>query len=386
MRVRPFRRVPQHKGSRAWKWHQQESDEFEPFESRLRKGLWCPPRLRGRDASVIEEVNDWYFAMLHDRQRNDFYWSALGRLVKGKRVVDIGAGCGLLSLMAARLGAESVLAVEASREMCTLARLNLQRNGLADTVRVVNSWSCDVALPPQERADVVVSETLGTLLLGECAHLHLSDARKRLAKPDAVVVPACGTQFARLVMSPSLASLSAAPPPEACHGFDLSATNALQDTAGLYFTKDRGVRLSSLTDLTAMSQSIPLFSAEFGVTEPHDIPRSMTFQVEAKHSGVVHAVVTTWEAEAPGGGGPVLSTDYESTRGQPWGFFRDMQWGQGIQLVEDFDAAPRLASRGAAPPPVPFQVVEGERLALTVRLSHPDRMSIQFRLQRARDQ
>ena len=29
----------------------------------------------------------------------------------------------------------------------------------------------------------------------------------------------------------------------------------------------------------------------------------------------------------------------EDTKDQPWGFARDMQWGQGLQLIEDFDAA-----------------------------------------------
>lgn len=383
MRPRPPRLRQPIRAPRAWR--PPEEEDFEPFEGRLRRGLWCPPRLRGRDASIIEEVNDWYFAMLRDSQRNDFFWQALRRAVPGKRVLDLGAGCGFLSLMAARLGAASVVSIEASREMCALARLNLQRNGHADTVRVVNSWSCDVALPPEERADVVVSETLGTLLLGECAHMHLADARKRLAQPEAVVVPARGAQYARLIASPSLAALSQAPPQEACHGFDLSAINGLQDTACVYFTKDRGVRLSSLPDLQPMSPQIRLFSADFGFTEPQDIRRSMSFQFEALHSGVVHAVVASWEAEAPEGG-PVLSTDYESTKGQPWGFFRDMQWGQGIQLLEDYDAAPRRPSRGAAPPPVPFEVTKGEKLSLAVRLSDPDRMSIQFRLRRVREE
>ena len=45
--------------------------------------------------------------------------------------------------------------------------------------------------------DVLLSEILGTLLLGESALHYVSDARRRLCKPKGVtVVPEHGCQFA----------------------------------------------------------------------------------------------------------------------------------------------------------------------------------------------
>eukprot|EP00440_Ansanella_granifera_P067778 gb/GFBE01073526.1/.p1 GENE.gb/GFBE01073526.1/~~gb/GFBE01073526.1/.p1 ORF type:complete len:132 (+),score=24.48 gb/GFBE01073526.1/:1-396(+) len=87
------------------------------YESGLPGGFYCPPRLRGRDGSTVEEANDWYFAMLNDSQRNDFFRQALSTKVQGKIVLDVGAGCGLLSMMAAELGAKGVLAVERCRDL-----------------------------------------------------------------------------------------------------------------------------------------------------------------------------------------------------------------------------------------------------------------------------
>eukprot|EP00439_Symbiodinium_sp_Y106_P008097 s56_g1.t1 len=90
----------------------EEYEDSTRYEDAMTRGHWVPPRLRGRNESLIEAVNDWHFAMLNDSHRNQFYWDALAAVVQGKRVIDIGSGSGLLSLMAAKLGASSVVAVE----------------------------------------------------------------------------------------------------------------------------------------------------------------------------------------------------------------------------------------------------------------------------------
>ena len=57
--------------------------------------------------------------MLKDHQRNDFYAASLRATGAGRRALDVGAGTGLLSLLAAKAGDE-VLSVEAgeSRWFC----------------------------------------------------------------------------------------------------------------------------------------------------------------------------------------------------------------------------------------------------------------------------
>ena len=75
-----------------------------------------------------------YFAMLRDQHRNDFYWHALAN-VRGRRVLDIGAGTGLLSLMAAQRGA-SVVSIEESADMLQLVRESAQHNGLEDAEKL----------------------------------------------------------------------------------------------------------------------------------------------------------------------------------------------------------------------------------------------------------
>ncbi len=55
----------------------------------------------------------------------------------GGRIVDLGAGCGIISLLLARINPEvSVVAVENSSEMAALVERNIQHNGLAGRVSV----------------------------------------------------------------------------------------------------------------------------------------------------------------------------------------------------------------------------------------------------------
>jgi ribosomal protein L11 methyltransferase len=59
------------------------------------------------------------------------------RVVDGARIVDVGAGSGILSIAAALLGAREVLALEMDPLACEVAVENISANGVAGTVRVV---------------------------------------------------------------------------------------------------------------------------------------------------------------------------------------------------------------------------------------------------------
>ena len=50
--------------------------------------------------------------LLNDKVRNTFYFESISAKCKDKTVIDVGAGSGLLSIVAARAGAKRVYAVE----------------------------------------------------------------------------------------------------------------------------------------------------------------------------------------------------------------------------------------------------------------------------------
>eukprot|EP00928_Gymnodinium_smaydae_P062499 TRINITY_DN46352_c0_g1_i1.p1 TRINITY_DN46352_c0_g1~~TRINITY_DN46352_c0_g1_i1.p1 ORF type:complete len:835 (+),score=89.14 TRINITY_DN46352_c0_g1_i1:46-2505(+) len=350
----------------------EESSEPEcEFQDTLPRPALCPRRLRGRSVRLVEKVNDDYLAMLNDHDRNLFYWRSLESLpVEGRRVLDLGAGTGLLSLMAARLGAKSVLAIDESADMAEVVRWSAQHSELADTITAVAGHSTSVTIPEDERADVIVSETFGVLLLQEDCLNSFVHARTHLAKPGATIVPSGGRQYAMLLMSPTLreASSTLAPAPME---LDMSHVGQLRETCRVFFSTPGGFCINSLPDCIPMSDRIQVLGLDFHTATCDDVPAEQTFELKATRSGQIDAVVTSWEAWSKGG--HLLTTHAEDTKTAPWGFARDAHWGQGVQFVEDM-------SDGLA---VPFSVVEGDELRLTVRFSSGGGTSCQFALERS---
>src|SRR5512135_770538 len=75
-----------------------------------------------------------YQKMVDDAVRMNAYADALRRAVRpGSVVVDIGAGTGILSLLACRFGAARVYALEPD-DCINVARENAAANGLADRI------------------------------------------------------------------------------------------------------------------------------------------------------------------------------------------------------------------------------------------------------------
>jgi type I protein arginine methyltransferase len=147
--------------------------------------------LHGRPAwprgSSQSTVLDYHLSMLHDAARMDAYRRAIDATVRpGDVVVDVGCGSGVLSFMACDAGARKVYAIEGG-PVIELARELARDNGFADRIQFVEGWSTEVVL--SEPADVLLSETIGNAGFDEGIIAWTVDARQRLLRPGAVVVP-----------------------------------------------------------------------------------------------------------------------------------------------------------------------------------------------------
>ena len=125
--------------------------------------------------------------MLHDERRTTDYIAALREAVRPDDiVVDIGTGSGVLAIAAARAGARRIYAVEAS-DIADVAERVFARNGVQDRVTLIRGWSRNVELP--EPADLLVAELIGNEPFEEEILETTLDARRRLLKPDARLIP-----------------------------------------------------------------------------------------------------------------------------------------------------------------------------------------------------
>jgi protein arginine N-methyltransferase 1 len=138
--------------------------------------------------------------MLHDDRRTCDFIAALTAAVRpGDIVLDIGTGSGVLAVALARAGARHVYAVEASDIAAVAARV-FEANGVTDCVTLVPGWSRQIELP--ERADLLVAEIIGNEPFEEEILETTLDARRRLLKPRARLVPHALELLARPLLLP----------------------------------------------------------------------------------------------------------------------------------------------------------------------------------------
>ena len=104
-----------------------------------------------------------FLPMLNDTGRNSFYKQAIDQAAPGKVVCDIGAGTGLLSVLAVQAGAKKVIAVERNEARYKYLCANLSKAGYSNTIEAVYGDFVSLDIP----ADVYVSETINTQIFGE---------------------------------------------------------------------------------------------------------------------------------------------------------------------------------------------------------------------------
>jgi len=78
------------------------------------------------------------------------------------RVLDLGSGSGILAIAAAKLGASRAVAIEFDPEANPVAERNVERNGVADRVVILEGDAGELA-PLGAPADIVVSNILRTV-------------------------------------------------------------------------------------------------------------------------------------------------------------------------------------------------------------------------------
>ena len=228
----------------------------------------------------------YHFAMLRDDARARAYDDAIARQVRrviesegSARVLDVGAGSGLLSMMAARAGASVAVACEWHGALAAVARRCVAANGLSSRVTVARADAAKLergklGVPP-EGCNVVVFDLFDAGLTGEHATWMLDQARRNVLSPDAVVVPAAATMYCMGVEAYTS---------EVC-GFDLSAFNK--------YRWDKTYETTRMADTPhrALTRPKKCFEFFFDGSRGRAAGRESVLRLETIASGYMNAVV-----------------------------------------------------------------------------------------------
>lgn len=243
----------------------------------------------------------------------------------GDVVVDIGSGTGVLSLFAAMAGASRVYSIE-REPVIEIAGEIASRNGLSELVTFIAGSSLEVDIP--ERANVLITETIGNVGFDEGIITWIADAKKRFLKQDALVVPGRVDAVASLISVPR----------------DFRAIEKWsQPLQTLDFTPLTRIARNNLlwTDLSpaaVVTEPVVVFGTDFS-GEPE--PMSGSVRVEAVKDSLVHGIGVWFRSS--------LTPSIEITNAPPNAV---PSWEQGFLPLD-----------------APIEIAAGDRVAFAVSTS-----------------
>ena len=134
--------------------------------------------------------------MLKDRIRTLSYRDSMiqnPQLFKGKVVLDVGCGTGILSMFAANAGAQHVYALDCSA-IVEHAKEIIEENGFQSRITVIRGKVEDITLPV-EKVDIIISEWMGYCLLYENMLETVIFARDKWLAPGGLMFPDKANMF-----------------------------------------------------------------------------------------------------------------------------------------------------------------------------------------------
>ncbi|CAH8316683.1 unnamed protein product [Eruca vesicaria subsp. sativa] len=253
-----------------------------------------------------------YLDMLNDTRRNRAYRLAIEKTITEPcHVLDIGAGTGLLSMMAARAmggkeesGDSMVTACESYLPMVKLMRKVLHKNGMTKNINLINKRSDELKVGSDiaSRADVLVSEILDSELLGEGLIPSLQHAHDMLLVENPKTVPYRATTYCQLVESTFL-----------CNMHDLQSNEAkmsdgvrlvppgLESLFGIK-SQQYSMHVDAIEkEIKLLSEPVKIF--EFDFWKRPESNGELEVHIEAINEGSVNAIISWW----------VLQLDSEGT-------------------------------------------------------------------------
>jgi SAM-dependent methyltransferase len=139
-------------------------------------------------AARLPAILQYHQLMLSDGVRNKLIYEAIKQNVTEETTfLDIGAGTGVWAILAAKLGAKRVVAIEIEEALIPIIFRHAQENGVANKIEIIHGNSDHVKI--RGKFDVIVSELFGGDALGEATTKSFVSLRNRFLAPNGILIP-----------------------------------------------------------------------------------------------------------------------------------------------------------------------------------------------------
>ena len=231
---------------------------------------------------LSQMIPAWHLPMMNEWDRNNAYYLGMqSAIAPEKSVLEIGTGSGLLSMMAAKLGARTVVTCEAVSLIAETAQKIVEHNKYQDRVRVLSKTSFEVELGKDlpEKADILIHEIFSSELIAEHVLPAIEDAKRRLLKPGARILPAAASIMIALFGGDDVGKYLYV---KDSFGFDLQHFNAITSRKIPLYTEDLNSKL--------LSDDIEAFRLDF--MNESSFPREdKTLEIVSTDEGLCYGVI-----------------------------------------------------------------------------------------------
>merc|ERR1719228_160597 len=206
-------------------------------------------------------------------------------LFKGKVVLDVGCGTGILSMFAAKAGASKVIGVDMS-SIVDHAKKIVSDNGLSDTVTIIRGKVEEITLPV-DKVDIIISEWMGYCLFYESMLDTVFFARDKwlreggLMFPDRATLYVCGIED-RQYKDDKINWW------DDVYGFDMSCIKKVALSEPLVDVVDRN---------QVVTNSCLIKEIDIQTCTKDDIPFTSPFHLQVKRNDYIQAFVTFFNIE-----------------------------------------------------------------------------------------
>jgi len=228
--------------------------------------------------------------MLKDEVRTTTYRNSMlhnKHLFKGKTVLDVGCGTGILSMFAAKAGAARVIGVDMS-SIVDHAKQIVADNRLSDVVTIIRGKVEEISLPEGvDKVDIIISEWMGYCLFYESMLDTVLYARDKWLAKDGLMFPDRATLYVTGIEDRQYKD-------DKIHywddvyGFDMSCIRKTALTEPLVDTVDRN---------QIVTNSFLLKEIDIQTCTKEDIPFSSPFQLQVKRNDYCQALVCFFNIE-----------------------------------------------------------------------------------------